>query len=164
MTEFKPVLPSLQLHAPTSVQSLLPVARNVQAEQWPSVVLEIAAFPKAVDTRYVAAEFTDNRLTVGRGHQAVVFNAILQSDQLRLCVSREHFRIQRLGTARAPRFTIENLSGNGTYIEGQGMLENKGDVTDIVSGDIIKLIQTNSIGMQLPFIQIAFTYDRRLLN
>lgn len=161
---FKPVLPTLTLPAPASVRSLLQGNREKQAiersPQWPSAILEISAFPKAVDVRYIAVEFSDNHFTVGRGNQAVLFNAILQSDQLRLCVSREHFRIHRFGTPLDPKYRLENLSGNGTYIEGQGMLDKRGDVCEIVGGDIITLIQTNSVGIQLPFIQILFTYSR----
>ena len=131
---------------------------------WPRVRLEIAAFPIAVDTRYVAVEFSDNRFKIGRGHQAVIFNAILMSEQLRLCVSRDHFSISRLGTQWHPKFIVENLSGNGTYIEGKGMLETKGDKCEIAFGDVIKLVQTNSTGVQVAFIQILFTSERSMLN
>jgi hypothetical protein len=96
---------------------------------------------------------SDSTVTIGRNKQTEIFGKLLQSDTQRLCVSRDHFLVKR----RGERYSIVNLSGNGTLVVGRKFLENKGDEVEVMSGDIVRLVQTSNNGLQTPFIDFVFS-------
>ena len=133
--------------------------RNSPAGKSP-VWMEVRAYSAVHDApRSFKVEFSPaGECVVGRNRQSGLFNSILYSDQLRLCVSREHFTIRKLGDSG--RFELENLSGNGTLVDGREFLESKGQRCEVVNGDVIKLVQTSATGIQTPFIILKFFADQ----
>lgn len=77
---------------------------------------------------------------------------LVQSDTLRLCVSRDHFSIRR----DDDKFFVTNLSGNGTVVGNKRFLERKGEQLELMNNDIIQLVQTSIAGIQAPFLSMRF--------
>ena len=132
--------------------------RNSQSS--PFLELRSIGNPKEVKVLYLSELESDQNMrpnttgiVVGRNRQTEIFSDLLQSDTLRLCVSRDHFEIRRDITGR---FLLVNLSGNGTLVEGRGFLERKNESIELHDGDIIKLVQTAINGSQSPFIEMKF--------
>ena len=88
-------------------------------------------------------------LIVGRNRQSEAIAFL--SERLKLCVSREHFSLKRVAGGG---LRVTNLSGNGTVVNDQ-FLERNGESCPVSDGGIIRLVQTDSYGIQSPFLFIA---------
>ena len=158
--EVKPISETV-FPKPAAALQLPPELPRPKSRTPPSLEIRPIANPTNVQTLLLPELESDQNIQpndgagviVGRNRQTDLFSELLQSDTLRLCVSRDHFEIRR---DIAGNFVLVNLSGNGTVVEGRGFLERKNESMEIHDGDVIKLVQTAMNGSQSPFIEMVF--------
>ena len=154
-----PNKPEQVFSKPAPALELPPLPRESRISQRPYLEIRSVGNPSKVRILELSELESDQNnqpdgvVIVGRNRQTDLFSELLQSDTLRLCVSRDHFEIRRDITGQ---FVLANLSGNGTVVEGRGFLERKNECIGLHDGDVIKLVQTAMSGAQTPFLEIVF--------
>jgi serine/threonine protein kinase len=113
----------------------------------------VRALPGRSVRMSVPIDLSEGPFVFGRNNLSLVLNQLLPSETLRLCVSRDHFRIEKLANGG---YMLVNISGNGTLVEKFGFLSGADDSAYIVNGDIIRLVQTSNSGQQTPFLELEF--------
>jgi serine/threonine protein kinase len=149
-------LPVGPLPLPNYSQSAQPDGLHTQRGEIGSQEYVLSFSPSADPSRAVSVKFLreSRELVIGRNRQTEAIAFL--SERLKLCVSREHFSIRRLPDGS---LTITNLSGNGVVVNDT-FLEEKGDSCPVSDGSIIKLVQTDSYGIQSPFLLIGLHLAR----
>lgn len=129
----------------------LPVPIFTQRGHVPERSLSLSFSPCSDPSQVVRVDLPVGiaELIVGRNRQSEAIAFL--SERLKLCVSREHFSLKRVAGGG---LRVTNLSGNGTVVNDQ-FLERNGESCPVSDGGIIRLVQTDSYGIQSPFLFIA---------